>query len=123
MTKFQEGKISQSEVEHLLQKHWNDKTFEDILRCTQGDLEACKNINLEKWKQDAQKDIDKVAASAMKRSQKDGFEKKKEALEKINKLIEEKRKGQGHRKEREELRIREQTERFRKEILAESGLT
>ena len=44
-------------------------------------------------------------------------------MEKINKLIEEKRKGQGYRKEREELRIREQTERFRKEILAESGLT
>ncbi len=74
----------------MLKKNWSDKTFDLILKCTQGDLKACKKINLEKWKQETSKDVEKLAENAKKRSDKETYAKKKEALQKINKLIEKK---------------------------------
>ena len=122
ISKFQQGKVNRSEVEHLLKKNWSDKTFDAILKCTQGDLKACKKINLEKWKQTTEKDVDRLAKTAKKRSDKETYAKKKEALEKINKLIEDKSHSR-ERKEKEELKIREETDKLRQEIKSNRQLS
>ena len=116
--------MSRNEVEHLLKKNWSDKTFDAILKCTQGDLKACKKINLEKWKQTTEKDVDKLAKSAKKRSDKETYEKKKEALEKINKLVKEKTgaRNKVDRRAQQELKILQETQKLRDQINANDEL-
>ena len=92
------------------------------MRCSQGDLEACKRINLEKWKQAASVDINKISSTAQKTFQKETLEKKQIALDKINKLIEEESLS-AKRKGREELKIRRETDRLREEIKWSRGMT
>jgi len=54
---FRNGKFGKEDVDKLLNKHFSDKVFEDILRCNQGELEFCKKINMQKWREDAVNDI------------------------------------------------------------------
>lgn len=54
---FQDSKITRGEVNEILQKHFSDKTFDNILLCVQGDLTKCEQIKLEDWKEKAEKHI------------------------------------------------------------------
>ena len=61
MMSFQDGKATRGEINEILQKNFSDKTFDNILLCAQGDLERCKQIKLESWKDKAEKHIAKRA--------------------------------------------------------------
>ena len=67
---FKDGKVSKSEIEALLKKNFSDKTFDGILKCAQGDLEKCNKIDLETWKQSANRDVQAIAEKARIKLQK-----------------------------------------------------
>ena len=67
ITEFQDGRISQDDVNHLLSTVFSDKTFSDLLKCSQGDLKKCKEINLEKWKEKADAEVKKISKTAKKK--------------------------------------------------------
>ena len=67
ITEFQDGKINQDDVNHLLQSVFSDKTFGDLLKCSQGDLKVCKEINLDKWKKEADEEVKKISKTAKKK--------------------------------------------------------
>ena len=87
VTQFRDGKVSQNDVNHLLKTVFSDKTFSDLLKCSQGDLKVCKKINLKKWKEKADKEVKSIAKKAKeKKVISDGKEKERKQT-KINKIV------------------------------------
>ena len=64
ITSFRDGKVGKGDVEKLLKKNFSDKTFDGILKCVQGDLDKCKKIDLDKWKESATHDVEALATKA-----------------------------------------------------------
>lgn len=64
ITEFRNGKVSENDIHHLLKTAFSDETFGDLLKCSQGDLKICKKINLEKWKEVADKEIKTIGKKA-----------------------------------------------------------
>ena len=89
ITEFRSGKVSKTDIEHLLKHTFSDKTFDNILKCSQGDLNVCKKINLEKWKEKANKEVKSIAKKAERKKVVDDSKKKEHAQIKINKKVEE----------------------------------
>jgi hypothetical protein len=46
---FRKGKVTADEVEKLLDKHFSDEVWQNILKCVQGDLTFCTKLNLTRW--------------------------------------------------------------------------
>ena len=84
---FRKGHVSKQEISKLLQKHFSDAMFQQILRCVQGDLDFCGRINLQKWSDAVNKDIMTLSKRARTIEEKAEAKKKQEALNKINHLI------------------------------------
>ena len=74
----------------MLLKNFSDKTFNDILKCAQGDLDKCRKIDLERWSQAANRDVQAVAEKARIKEQKRKQKEKNVELERVNKMIAEK---------------------------------
>lgn len=66
---FKDGKVSRSQIDGLLRKHFSNKTFDNMLACVQGDLNKCKQVDLEKWAHKANEHVDKVAHVAQKKAE------------------------------------------------------
>ena len=88
ITEFQDGRISQDDVNHLLSTVFSDKTFSDLLKCSQGALKKCKEINLEKWKEKADAEVKKISKTAKKKKIISDGRKQEQKQMKINKLVE-----------------------------------
>ena len=64
-------KTDENDVNHMLTKSFDNKTFKDIMKCTQGDLEACKHVNLAKWATKTKIAVDEICKKgALKAEQK-----------------------------------------------------
>ena len=70
--------------------HFSDEVFQTILRCVQGELDFCKEINMSKWQQSADKDITTLSKHAKHEADKEDHQKKEAAMQRINKVIERK---------------------------------
>lgn len=64
IVEFRNGKVGSGDINHLLKTAFSDKTFGDLLKCSQGDLKVCKKINLEKWKETADKEVKIIGKKA-----------------------------------------------------------
>ena len=73
---FRKGHVSKQEISKLLQKHFSDVMFQQILRCVQGDLDYCSKINLQKWQESANKDILAISKKARQIEEKADAKKK-----------------------------------------------
>ena len=67
---FRDGKISKGELSQLVYKDFDDKLFENIFKCNQGDLEACNKVNLKTWRSNAEHEISIKAKKAQLEMQK-----------------------------------------------------
>ena len=83
--------------------------------CVQGQLDKCKQIDLNKWKSAASKDVNEIAKKAKHRADVDNDKKKHIALKKINQVMKEK---QVHSKAeiKAEHRVQKEANRLTKEI-------
>ena len=43
---FRKGKVDEAQVTKILNKHFSDNVFQNVLRCVQGDLDFCSKINM-----------------------------------------------------------------------------
>ena len=84
--------MEKNDVQQLLKKNFSDKTFEMILKCVQGDLNKCNKIDLEKWKDHANRDVDAVAVKAKINRQKTREKENKAELKRVMKIIDKKSK-------------------------------
>lgn len=84
---FRSGKVGKGDIEHLLKHTFSDKTFDNMLKCSQGDLKVCKQINLEKWKEKANKEVKTIARKAERKKEVDDGLKKEHALKVQNKFV------------------------------------
>ena len=46
---FRKGKVDEEQVIKILNKHFSDGVFQNILRCVQGELEFCSKLNMQRW--------------------------------------------------------------------------
>ena len=67
---FRDGIVDKGDVQQMLKKNFSDKTFENILDCVQGNLHRCNKIDLDKWRESANLDVEAVAEKARIRQQK-----------------------------------------------------
>lgn len=84
---FRKGKVTRREIKKLLQTHFGNAMFQQILRCVQGDLDFCSKINMQKWSEASNKDIVTLSKKAKHIEEKAEQKKKEFALTKINKII------------------------------------
>ena len=87
ITEFRAGKVTQCDVNHLLKTIFSDKTFSDMLKCSQGDLKVCKKINLKKWKEQANKEVKVIAKKAKEKKTICDCKEKEAKQVKVNKLV------------------------------------
>ena len=93
IVEFREGKVSDSDISHLLKTSFSDQTFSDLLKCSQGDLKTCKKINLDKWKESADKEVSTIAKKAVQKKAIADGKKKEKSQAKINSLVDKKTKS------------------------------
>jgi len=77
-------------VNKIVNAHFSDEVFQQILRCVQGELDFCKEINMAKWQQVADRDIVTLAKHAKHEAEKEDHKKKEDAMKRINNMIERK---------------------------------
>ena len=84
---FRRGKVSKGQIGKLLNRHFSDGIFQNILRCIQGDLDYCKRINMQKWSEAAIKDVEVLGKKARHEGLVEDRKHKQESIDKINKIV------------------------------------
>ena len=87
---FRKGKVTAEEVEKLLDKHFSDEVWQNILKCVQGDLTYCTKLNLTRWQQAADKDIFDLSKKAKQAYNKEEARKTQEVKARVDGIINEK---------------------------------
>ena len=59
-----------------------------MILCAQGQLKKCKQIDLDKWKDSANSEVESIAKKAKKKKQVDREKRKSIALKQMNKVME-----------------------------------
>lgn len=83
---FQDGTVTETEINDILQKNFSDKTFNNMMMCIQGDLEMCKKVKLEAWKYTAEKDIAQKSAIVKERAKREKIQKREAITNKMEKI-------------------------------------
>lgn len=119
---FQDGKATRAEVNDVLQKNFSDKTFDRILQCAQGNLDMCKQIKLENWKENAEKHIAKKANVIQTRTRAERDKKRDELMKKMEKIYDAQAK-MTHEERKEQRKIEREANLLAKEIVNAKDMT
>ena len=84
---FRKGKVDEAQVMKILNKHFSDNVFQNVLRCVQGDLDFCSKINMQRWQESAERDINAYAKKAQHIQDVEDSKSKAAMLQRVNKVI------------------------------------